>query len=86
MIKKKKENSPGKASFQHFVKGMHPSGDSRELEAASIGRMTRDSTDFLIKLIRQVMAYINTTLKVIKARFQRKLKDNCTLVTQAEHK
>lgn len=31
-------------------------------------------------------AYINTTLKVVKARFQRKLKDNGPLITQAERK
>lgn len=29
---------------------------------------------------------INTTLKVVKARFQRKLKDNGPLVTQAKRK
>lgn len=57
----------------------------KEMEAA-IDRMTPNCLDFLIKPTRQVKAYINTTLKVIKARFQRKLKDNCPLVTRAAHK
>lgn len=73
--------SSGRTSPQ-YLKG--------DLENAWEGKekwwLPQDCMDVLIKLIGQAMAYVNTTLTIIKARFQRKPKDNCPLVTQAEHK